>query len=215
MKFYQRISCAMLIATLLVASGGCKKLLEEHPESGIVPSFFNTAAGVLGGIAGVYNDIRSIWGTEGWSSSQSGSGTDEVLMGASASGTQFYTYNGLTSGLMNGGVWNIAYQDINTLNGVLQFGTTVDLPAATRQAYLAQAKFLRAFWYYHLVQMFGDVPLHITFITQATSADSRQPIADVYTQMIKDLTEAVADLPNVPSTPFLGKAACKPTALFL
>jgi hypothetical protein len=199
----------------MLFSGSCKKLLEEHPQSGIVPSFFNTPAGVLGGISGVYNDIRSIWGTEGWSSQQSASGTDEVLMGASASGTQFYTYNGLTSGLMNGGLWNIAYQDINTLNGVLEFGQSVDLPVATRQAYLAQAKFLRAFWYYHLVQMWGDVPLHITFITAASSADSRQPIADVYTQMIKDLTEAAADLPNVPTTPFLGKAACKPTALYL
>jgi hypothetical protein len=214
MKFYQKISFAGLIAIAFLGSG-CKKLLEEHPESGIVPSFFNTPAGVLGGIAGVYNDIRSIYGTEGWSSSQTGSGTAEVLTGASASGIQFYNYNGLTSGLMNGGLWNIAYQDINTLNGVLQFGQSVDLPAATRQAYLAQAKFLRAFWYYHLVQMFGDVPLHITFITAPSSADSRQPMADVYAQMIKDLTEAAADLPNIPSTPFLGKAACKPTALYL
>jgi hypothetical protein len=116
---------------------------------------------------------------------------------------------------MNGGLWNIAYQDINTLNGILEIGQTIDLPADTKKAYLAQAKFLRAFWYYHLVQMFGDVPLHVTFITQASSADSRQPIAEVYAQIIKDLTEAAADLPNVPTSPFLGKAACKPTALFL
>lgn len=213
MKLYKKIYYAGLIA-ITALSVGCKKLLEERPQSGIVPSFFNSPSGVLGGIAGVYNDLRSAWGTEGFSLQAVG-GTDEHLMGASNSTVPFFTYNGLTTGAMNGGWWNTAYQDINTLNGVLEFGQTVDLPATTRAQYLAHAKFLRAFWYYHLVQTFGDVPLNTTFITVPSSAASRQPIAEVYAQMIKDLTEAAADLPNTPTAPFLGKAATKPAALYL
>ena len=213
MKQYKILCCAglIVIGTML---GGCKKILEEHPESSIVPSFFNSPAGVLGGISGVYNDLRSAWGTEGFSLQACG-GVDETLMGASNSANAFYTYNNLTTGAFNNSWWNTAYQDINTLNGVLQFGQTIDLPAATRAQYLAQAKFLRAFWYYYLVQTFGDVPLHTTFITVPSFADSRQPIADVYAQIIKDCTEAAADLPNTPTTPFLGKAATKPAALYL
>jgi hypothetical protein len=202
------------LISLVVLNSGCKKLLEEHPRAGIVPSFFNTPAGVLGGIAAVYNDIRGAWGTEGFSQQAVG-GTDEHLMGASNTAVSFFTYNGITTGAFNSSWWNTAFQDINTLNGVLQYGQSVDLPPATRAQYIAQAKFLRAFWYYHLVITFGDVPLHTTFITSPSSADSRAPIADVYTQIIKDLTEAAADLPNTPTTPFLGKAACKPVALFL
>lgn len=213
MKWYQKISFAVLF-TIAVMAGSCKKLLEEHPESGIVPSFFNSPAGVLGGIAGVYNDIRSAWGTEGFSL-HTEAGTDEYLMGASATGVQFFTYNGLQSGSMNNFWWNTAYQDINTLNGVLQYGQTINVPVATRAQYLAQAKFLRAFWYFYLVQSFGDVPLHTTFITVPSSADSRQPVADVYTQIIKDLTEASTDLPAQVTAPFLGKAATKATALYL
>ena len=213
MKFYKIIGCAGLMAALSVFSG-CKKVLEEHPQAGIVPAFFNTPQGVLGGIAGVYNDLRSAWGTEGFSLQACG-GVDETLMGASNSTGPFYTYNNLTTGAFNNSWWNTAYQDINTLNGVLQFGQTIDLPSATRVQYLAQAKFLRAFWYYHLVITFGDVPLHTTFITVPSLADSRAPIADVYTQIIKDLTDAAADLPNVPTAPFLGKAATKPAALYL
>jgi starch-binding outer membrane protein, SusD/RagB family len=213
MKLYKKISVAALFAAAVLA-GSCKKLLEEHPESGIVPSFFNSQAGVLGGIAGVYNDIRGAWGTEGFTL-HTMAGTDEYLMGASATGTQFFTYNGLQSGLMNNFWWNTAYQDINTLNGVLQYGQTIEVPAATRAQYLAQAKFLRAFWYFYLVQSFGDVPLHTTFITVPSSADSRQPVADVYAQIIKDLTEAAADLPAQVTAPFLGKAATKPVALYL
>jgi hypothetical protein len=213
MKLRKIVSFAGLL-TVAVFAGSCKKLLEEHPQSGIVPSFFNSPAGVLGGIAGVYNDIRSAWGTEGFTL-HTMAGTDEYLMGASATGVQFFTYNGLQIGSMNNFWWNTAYQDINTLNGVLQYGQTIDVPAATKAQYLAQAKFLRAFWYFYLVQSFGDVPLHTTFITVPSSADSRQPIADVYNQIIKDLTEASADLPNTVTAPFLGKAATRPTAQYL
>lgn len=212
MKSYKKIGGAIFFLLALL-NYGCKKILEERPQANIVPSFFNSPAGVLGGITGVYNDIRSAWGTEGFSAEMV-AGTDEHLAGASASGIQLYTYNGLNSTNF-GAAWNIAYQDINTLNGVLQYGQTIDLPDATRRQYLAQAKFLRAFWYFYLVQTWGDVPLHLTFITVPTQADSRQPVAQVYEQILKDFTEAAADLPNTPTAPFLGKAATKPVALYL
>jgi hypothetical protein len=212
MKFHKIISGAGLIV-LSVLGNSCEKILEEHPQSGIVPSFFNSSAGVLGGIAGVYNDIRGAWGTEGFSAEMV-AGTDEHLAGASASGIQLYTYNNLIASSF-GAAWATAYTDINTLNGVLEFGPAINEPEATKKQYLAQAKFLRGFWYFYLVQTFGDVPLHITFITVPSQADSRQPKAEVYAQIIKDLTEAAADLPNTPTAPFLGKAATKPMALYL
>lgn len=204
----------LLVLGLALLGNSCTKMLEEHPEASIVPSFFSTQAGVLGGIAGVYNDIRGAWGTEGFSA-QMVAGTDEHLTGASASGVQFYTYNGLSSASMSNGWWNTAYTDINTLNGVLQFGQALSVDSATKKQYLAQAKFLRAFWYFHLVQAFGDVPLHTTFITVPSQADSRAATADVYALIIKDLTESSNDLPNTPTAPFLGKAATKPVALYL
>jgi len=211
----KKISIAIFVGIALLGNS-CKKMLEEHPQSGIIPSFFNSPAGVLGGIAGVYNDIRGTWGTEGFSAEMV-AGTDEHLAGASASGIQLYTYNGLNSSNF-GAAWGPAFTDINTLNGVLQFGATIDsltLAPATKRQYLAQAKFLRAFWYFYLVQTFGDVPLHTSFITVYSQADSRQPVAQVYDQIIKDLNEAIVDLPNTPTSPFLSKAATKPLALYL
>jgi hypothetical protein len=83
-----------------------------------------------------------------------------------------------------------------------------------RNQFLAQAKFLRAFCYYHLVTTFGDVPLHLEFIDEPLVADSRQPIAEVYNAIIKDLTEASNDLPNLPAANS-GKPATKATALYL
>ncbi|MGM9511982.1 RagB/SusD family nutrient uptake outer membrane protein [Larkinella sp. GY13] len=206
-KFWSIIGLTALLNT------GCEKILEENPQSQIVPSYFNTPSGVLGGIAGVYNDIRGQWGTEGFTVEMQ-AGTDEFLQGASSGGVPPYTYNGLNSSNF-GSAWGVAFQDINTLNGVLKYGQTIDLPEATRKQYLAQAKFLRAFWYFYLVQTWGDVPLSTEFITVPSQAASRQPVAQVYELIIKDLTEAATDLPNQPTAPFLGKAATKPVAQLL
>lgn len=213
MKLYIKLSCAVMIA-VGVGTTGCHKLLEESPKSGVYTTIFNTPSGLLGGISGVYNDIRSLWGTEGWEA-QLLAGTDEVLEGASASSTDFYTYNPLLSTDENGGLWNIAYQDINTINGILQFGQNIAIDSATKQLYFGQCKFLRAFYYLHLVQNWGAVPLHLTYITTPTLSDSRQPIDSVYAQIIQDLTDASTELSPTPTAPFLGKPATQAVALYL
>lgn len=207
----KKIKISILACSLFLALG-CEKVLEEHPQSQIVPSFFNSPAGVLGGIAGVYNDIRGQWGTEGFSSEMQ-AGTDEFIQGASSGGGPVHTYNGL-NGTNFGSAWAASFTSINTINGVLKFGAEVNLPAETKKQYLAQAKFLRAFWYFYLVQTWGDVPLHTEFITVPSQSAKRDPAAEVYKLIIKDLTEASADLPDKPTAPFLGKAATKPVALF-
>jgi hypothetical protein len=55
----------------------------------------------------------------------------------------------------------------------------------------------------------------LLFITVPSAADSRAPVADIYVQIIKDLTEASTELPDRITAPFLGKAATKPAALHL
>jgi hypothetical protein len=194
MKLHIKSLFAILL-TVLLSLPNCTKILDEQPRASVTPDYFSTPGGILGGITGVYSDMRNLWGTEGFLNMVVG-GTDEVLVGGSGN-SNFFT------------LWNIAYQDINTLNGVLQFGATANLPDATRKQYLAQAKFLRAFYYFYLVQTYGDVPLHTEFITTASTADSRSPIADVFAQIITDLTEAAADLPAQVTAPFLGKTATR------
>lgn len=202
-----------LIATMLIGNS-CSDLLQEKPQSNIVPSAFSTPTGLLGGIAGVYNDIRSAWGTEGFSVAQM-AGTDEYLEGAgSNSYHRLFTYNGITGGDFSGG-FNF-YTDINALNGILELGpSTQGLDATTLKAYLGQAQFLRAYLYFYLVQAYGNIPLHTTFITTPSQADAPASANDIYTVIVQDLINAIANLPNTPTAPFLGKAATVPAAKWL
>ena len=204
---------------LVLAAVGCQKILQEKPESSIPPTIFNTEVGLLGGVGGVYNDLRGLWGTEGFTMQCLG-GTDETLEGASVTSPDFFTYNPMTSADETNGWWNNAYQDINTLNGVLQYAKNVPADTVVNQC-VAQAHFLRAFWYYYLVINFGDVPLHTTFITQPSTSDSRQPMAQVYDTIISDLNYAAAFLQVISpvnasaQAPFGGKAAAQGAALYL
>jgi len=177
-----------IVAFTLFSCLGCDKILEEHPQSQIVPSFFNSPSGVLGGIAGVYNEIRGQWGTEGFSSEMQ-AGTDEFIQGASSGGGPVHTFNGLNSTNF-GSAWGASFTSINTINGVLKYGQSIDLPVATKNQYLAQAKFLRAFWYFYLVQTWGDVPLNTEFITVPfVKVPKEIRHQKMYKLIIQDLTE--------------------------
>ena len=213
MKLNNKIS--FIIITTALLSTACNKVLEEQPRAALTPEFFATPGGIEGGIAAAYSDFRNLWGTENFTNICDG-GTDEVLAGGSNNNRYLFTYDATLKARSNdfGALWNVCYEVINTLNGVLQFGPSANMDATKKTQLLAQAKFLRAFCYFHLVQTFGDVPLHISFITEPTTSDSRQSIADVYTQIINDLTEAAADLPDQPAAG-TGKSAFKATALYL
>ena len=214
MKQYKNIVSTVILIAMMLVSNSCTDLLTEKPQSNIVPSAFGTPAGLLGGIAGVYNDIRNAWGTEGFTVGAQ-AGTDETMEGGgSSSYHRLCTYNGITGGDFSGGFG--FYSDINSLNGILTLGpTTPGLDATTLKAYLGQAQFLRAFLYFYLVQTYGNIPLHTTFITTPSQADAPAAPNDIYKVIVQDLTDAISNLPNTPTAPFLGKAATVGAAKWL
>jgi len=62
--------------------------------------------------------------------------------------------------------------------------------------YIAEAKFLRAYFYFELVRFFGDVPLITGTLNSDEFNQPRDPAEEVFEQIIKDLTEAIPDLPT-------------------
>ncbi|WP_290790005.1 RagB/SusD family nutrient uptake outer membrane protein [Flavihumibacter sp. UBA7668] len=210
------IRYSFIIGLLSVMVAGCSKILEEQPRAGIDPSYFRTPEGIQGGIAGIYSSFRGHWGTQIFTQLFN-AGNDEFKRGAAADVQHWYNFNNAqirTEANNYAGFWNAMYININTANGVLEYGAAANMPEATKIQVLAQAKFLRAFCYFYLVTTFGDVPLHTEFNTDESTADSRNPQGEVYAQIIQDLTEAAADLPNIPASG-TGKPASKATALYL
>ena len=96
------------------------------------------------------------------------------------------------------GMWGQLYEAINRVNVILRdVPDVVGIAAGTRARILAEAHFLRALHYHHLVRLWGDVPL--VLVPPATvdeaSAVTRAPAADVYAQILADLDSAADAVP--------------------
>src|SRR5665647_2958369 len=90
--------------------------------------------------------------------------------------------------------WSSQYNGIRLANAVLDNVPNITMDATLQSQYLAEAKFLRAYYYFNLVRTFGDVPLVLS-TTQDLSKMTRIPKQTVYDQIIKDLTDAISVLP--------------------
>lgn len=104
--------------------------------------------------------------------------------------------------------WNNDYTGIMRANTVLDEINEEAVPDAdTRNRMIAEAKFLRAFFYFDLVRLYGGVPLLDHVYTPAETLNiSRSPVSEVYDFIIADLNDAIENLPESYSNNFLGKA---------
>lgn len=89
--------------------------------------------------------------------------------------------------------WEDHYKGVIRANIVIDFGGELFGDNSDVQKYIAEAKVLRALFYFNLVRAYGGVPLVLDVPT--TYTDSRQHIRalskDVYVKIISDLTEAI------------------------
>lgn len=98
--------------------------------------------------------------------------------------------------------WPKTYQGIAAANQAIAGAADVDVEEATKNPVTAQAYFIRAFYYFHLVRQFGAVPYIDAPITDADAAAaiSRTPASEVYAKIIADLEYAKTWLPDTQPT---------------
>ena len=92
-------------------------------------------------------------------------------------------------------IWDLFYRTIALSNLVVE--NIKDSNLSNKDKALAEAKFLRAWSYFELTTMFGDVPLRLTVPTKAEEFGiAKSSRAAIYTQIELDLTDAIASLPE-------------------
>lgn len=95
--------------------------------------------------------------------------------------------------------WQQSYQGILRSNDVIDMIDAIEMTDQSRSQYLGEVKFLRALHYFNLVRQYGAVPLRLDAINSPEGAMSqgRTPVAEVYQQIIQDLSEAASNLANI------------------
>lgn len=118
--------------------------------------------------------------------------------GSSSDGAGIQSFNDYTidESTVPPSFWNDFFQGVNRANVLLQKLPDVPMDENLKARFTAEAKTLRAYYYFELVRLFGNVPLITVPLLTAEIYDVPQvTAAEVYAQIETDLTEAIPDLP--------------------
>jgi starch-binding outer membrane protein, SusD/RagB family len=200
---------SLLVLCSVIIAVSCSKKLEEYNPSGLTAStLYTRAAGFESLVNAAYSYTRFWYGKEeGYSLSEMG--TDIWTNGTGDVFPQLSTYNNLQGANTNALdlEWNNFYAAINLCNtGIEGINAVSDYTAVQKTTRAAELRFLRAFYYWHIVETWG--PVHLStkptggVVTEAypTSVDS------FYQQIFADLQFAIDNLPNAAPADF-GRAS--------
>ena len=200
----------IILAVMALLFHSCDdEFLNPLPDSAIVvDTFFASDSDVLSGIVGIYDAIQGTNENTETNITRANRGlqfeymlsemrTDNTRT-ATLEGTKadFHRYRVDPNNIQSEDMYQSMYEVIFRANNVLNFIDVAD--AGNQASYSAEAKFLRAFAYFKLVRLFGDVPL-VTSVVGPSDTDltfTRVAVDQVYTQIVADLQEAVNNLDN-------------------
>lgn len=196
------------IAAIFILQVSCNKSLDiVNPNTPTTASFWKTAEDAQKGVNSIYSTFHRVGlcrfiffatmvrSDEGRSTSPNPALQDNYDRFLITN----YNFGDVTA------IWNDDYIGIGRANQVLDNVPGITMDATKQKQLIAEAKFLRAFFYYNLATLWGNVPLQLTTSTPVDRpANSTQ--AEVFAQVEKDLGEAAPDLPVSYDNANLGRA---------
>lgn len=187
-------------------------ILDEEIVSGVTAeTHYQTPEGFEDAVNASYSFLRLFYGTE-----QGGNltvmGTDIIQNGGHGGFHYMNNYdaemNSESSPFED--IWGWFYEAINTTNAVVDRAAEIeDLSEEEKNAKLGEARFLRAHYYFILVQYFGDIHLTLEETIGVETDAERNPEDVIYTAIVDDLEFAINNLPDTQSE--FGRAT-KPAA---
>ncbi|MEG2066205.1 MAG: RagB/SusD family nutrient uptake outer membrane protein [Tannerellaceae bacterium] len=181
----------ILLGSLLFIASSCSDWLTESPKTFISPSsFYNSVEDFDGALKGLYPQGLNLNLTELFADYNDKPESAEQVgdIWANIPGYAFYAFRG---------AWSGAYSTIKNANMILLEINEKDYPQNVKDRIIGEAKCIRAFSYFNLVQLFGDVPIRMQSVTNSNDISiGRSPQADVYKLIFEDLLDAEVKLPE-------------------
>ena len=203
MKKYRIFITAAFMA---VGLSSCNGYLDEENLSNVnADEYFQKSEGFESLVNGAYASLRSIWANEPWLFNL---GVDIYTRGESYDVGGSYENRDVYSSELNeygtldaqnsfvGNFYQNVYYGIQVCNTAInKAGGVSGLSESTVSQRLAEARFLRAYYYYLLAEQFGDVALVTEEINKPQTDFSRTPEKEVYDFIISELNDAIKMLP--------------------
>jgi len=190
-----------LLLVLLIGLVSCAELDEPQPLNSIATEFaISDRASATAAMNGVYSDLQD--GTlafDGWLALAQYFSDESDFTGTFPTRLEFGNINVFPANGTMAAVFSDLYEVINRANNVITLVPLVEDEAFTAEEkndFVAQARFIRAQCYLHLVTLWQEVPLVLVPTTDVGEVLSiaKSSSADVYSQVIEDFTFAEANL---------------------
>lgn len=195
----------ILLFTILISGlCSCSKVLETQPTDFLAPeTYYNTEAQIQSALTGVYDCLQKggmFSGADGLPSQFNC--TDEMYYAASSSNfPRIYKYD--SSDTYTANIWTACYQGIQRANVVLANINKPVMDEGKRKIVKGEAQFLRAFFYFVLVENFGGVPLRKVPTPSVVDVNiARTPANEVYDFIISEMTEAESEVAPMTAYPY-------------
>lgn len=196
------IKYIFIAVAMIVSTASCKKeFLEITPKGQFLSEFYYADKDqAYGALVGVYDIMRkNSGGFENMITMMNAGSDDHVAGGGGATdgaGIQGFSNYTINPNIMPASFWNDYYQGIFKANTLLSKLPKTVMDDNLKARFVAEAKALRAYCYFNLVIMFKNVPLLLDPLTASNMYEVTQASpTDVYTQIEKDLSEAITALP--------------------
>jgi hypothetical protein len=213
MKFHQYIGVGL--AGMMVLAG-CTKSLNYTPEVFVAqPQVFKDQAGATAAVTGIYTQLQTlkksdyaligIVGTDEARCTYQSQGYGDYW--ANVTGLDVYDIKFSSQNYQLTGFWQDCYIGIANANAAIQGIPNASIADPSVQSrLLGESRFMRALFYFYLVQLYGDIPLR-TEATPFSAGVKRTPADQVYAQIIDDLKFATANLWVKSKNPGIGGAS--------
>jgi hypothetical protein len=198
---------------LIISNTSCKKLVDVPPPTQTVAEnkVYTTDATAIGVLNGIYAYLTTQDAYNFFQGNMSiglvaGLSADELELFSAFDAYGYYYNNDLAAITFGSDFWAPLYNKVYKCNAAIEgLEKSTTLTPSVKRQLLGEAKFMRGFFYFYLVNLFGDVPMALSTDAVANSLLSKSPKADLYMQIISDLKEA-KDLMNLnyPDATLLG-----------
>ena len=202
---------SLSIIFLLMAIGlfqACTSFLDENPKDRyVIDNFYSSETDAKAAVTAIYQQLYGIYTRYIFLLNALPADDEKNGLGMPNQYLQNLEYLRYTSeNQFTREMWQRNYSGISRANTAIINIPGIPMDEVLKNRLIGEAKFLRALYYFNLVRFYGDVPIILGLESVQDAMIPRSPVADVYQQIIQDLSDAENALPGTYGDSDIGRA---------
>lgn len=193
----KRIIINTLVILAVITFSGCSSFLDENPSDRLVTTnFYSTQKDAEAAVNATYQQLNSLYNRLMYNVAELNTDVMKNGLGmpnAFLQDLEYMRYNSENTFIRD--MWNNSYAGIMKANAAINNIPTITMNTAIQARLVAEAKLLRALYYFNLVRFYGEVPIVTKLESINDAMGPRMPVDQVYAQIVQDLQDAENILP--------------------